>query len=385
MVRTLKRNVSVQVAALDYLQNVRNILRKPTIIEADQYEEFVYRAVVDETTQAFEKDLLDTDLEAEIEKSRRFNTLFSILFIDLDDLKTINDTYGHETGTETIRLVSKCVHENLRKYDAMYRYGGDEFVVLLPQCETGEARIIASRIQSRVNAVPLEGIPKRISVSIGVATFDNIVITSRKSLINAADAALYEAKRKGRNSVCVYGENIDEIKNDTLPALSQTNERKLFTGLPVVQGIGIGRIFNYHDILSREIEVRDIRKGEINSEMERILRAIDKVKNDLVAFRGHLEKEGINVSALKVTPGFTSQLAFIAITEGVGLHHASIFDVHATILDDTDLLEKIEHELKTEMINGEHAVRNVFKQLERQFNGSTSSVLRDPSGGLRLK
>lgn len=364
LVRSLKRNVSVQVAALDYMQNVRNILKRPTIIEADQYEQFVYRAVVDETTQAFDKDLLEDDIDGEIEKSHRFGTIFSILFIDLDDLKTINDTYGHETGTRAIQAVSQGINENLRKYDSVYRYGGDEFIVLLPRSGSTEAFEIAKRIQMVINEKSFDTIPLKIGVSIGTATFDNLVISDRISLITAADSALYNAKKQGKNNVCRYGmetgtssENIAGcVRNKN--GIIRSKKRTLITGLPLVPGIGIGKLFVYHDILSREIETREIQPYEIDAEMERILRAVDKVKNDLEILRGTLEKD-------------------------IGLQHASIFDVHRIILDDADLLNRIEIELKAGMLNGEHAVRNVFKHIERQFNGSTSNVVRDRSVDIR--
>ena len=212
MVHALKRNVSVHVAALDYLQNIRNILKKPTIIEADKYEEFVYRAIVDETTQAFEKDLLDVDLEAEIERCKRFGNRFSILFIDLDNLKSINDSYGHEIGTRAIQTVSNCAGQNMRKYDSMYRYGGDEFVVLLPRTNADEASIISQRILDRVNKSSFEHAALRIGASIGIATFDNKCITDRKILLCAADSALYSAKHAGKNRINIFHPKSDKNK-----------------------------------------------------------------------------------------------------------------------------------------------------------------------------
>jgi phosphotransferase system enzyme I (PtsI) len=282
--------------------------------------------------------------------------VFSILFVDLDDLKTINDTYGHETGTRAIQVVSKSINDNLRKYDSVYRYGGDEFVVLLPRSETEEACDTAQRIHKLITDTTFNTIPLKIGVSIGIATFDNIMITDRQSLLNAADSALYDAKKRGKNSVCIFGLNTNVNHSDFFDIARSSerlpSENKIIKGLPLVQGIGIGTIFFYHDVLSREIEVREIKPYEIESEMTRVLRAVDKVKNDLELLRSRLEKE-------------------------IGLYHASIFNVHKMILDDADLLYRIEHELKTSLLNSEHAVRNVFKNLERQFKGSTSTVLRE--------
>ncbi|MBF0430641.1 MAG: GGDEF domain-containing protein [Fibrobacteria bacterium] len=204
LVKILKRNVSVQVAALDYLQDVCNIIRQPTIIEADELEKFVYHAVFDDTTQAFEKDIMDVELEAEIEKSRRFGSIFSLFFIDLDNLKKLNDTFGHESGTEAIKSVSQFAKKNLRKYDSIFRYGGDEFVVLLPGVGIDAAHETANRIRNMISRHRPGKAKMQISVSIGVTAFDNSKISDRKSLLEAADTALYEAKQKGKNRVCTY-------------------------------------------------------------------------------------------------------------------------------------------------------------------------------------
>ncbi|KMQ49990.1 diguanylate cyclase/phosphodiesterase (GGDEF & EAL domains) with PAS/PAC sensor [Chitinispirillum alkaliphilum] len=200
----LQRHVSIQVAALDYLQNVCNILQKPTILETDKYEEFCYRSTFDNTTQAFEKDLLDADLDLEIENAKVFGTTFSLLFIDIDNLKLINDSFGHQTGTKSIQFISESIRNNLRNYDSVYRYGGDEFVVLLPRCTQSEAFNTARRILDLINRKSSALHPLHVSVSIGSATFDNDSITEKPDLISAADTALYEAKRSGKNNIRVY-------------------------------------------------------------------------------------------------------------------------------------------------------------------------------------
>lgn len=361
MVRVLKRNVSMEVAALDYMQNVRNVLKEPTIIEADQYQDFVYRAILDETTQTYEKDLLDADIDSEIEKARRFGTLFSLLFLDLDDLKHINDTYGHEVGTRAIQLLSSCARKNLRKYDSIYRYGGDEFVILLPRADEEQACNTARRIMALLRRTAGGKLPESPNVSIGVATYGKQNLKTREALLSAADAALYEAKRSGKDAIRVHGTDEASSARTSSSFIVPPKGREgrtVLKGVSLVPGWSIGRGVHYHDVLSREIEVRELKEHELGTEMERILAAIDQVKEDLRRFSDALERD-------------------------LGPNHAAIFDVHRTILDDADLFGRLEGELKSRMVNGEHVVRNVFGKLERQFRSSGSAMLYERSFDIR--
>jgi diguanylate cyclase len=107
-------------------------------------------------------------------------------------LKTINDAYGHEIGTRAIQTVCKCARHHFRK------------VVLLPRSEADEAHHIAKRILEQINKSAFKHIPLRIGASIGIATFDNKLITDRKSLLSAADSALYSAKQTGKNRINIF-------------------------------------------------------------------------------------------------------------------------------------------------------------------------------------
>ncbi len=361
MVRLLKRHVSMQVAALDYMQNVRTMLKRPTVIEADQYNEFAYRTILDETTHAYEKELLDADLDAEIEKARRFHSVFSVLFLDLDNLKYINDAHGHETGTKAIQALSACARENLRKYDSIYRYGGDEFVILLPRADARQAAHTARRIGERVRQVAESEMPEPLGVSIGIAVFDGKMIADRTKLLEKADAALYEAKRSEKGAVRIYHENAGEsaganVSEDVVAG--SISGRAVLRGIGLVSGWCVGKAVHYRDILSREIEVREIKQHEIERELGRVVDAIEQVKGDLENIRGAFEHHG-------------------------AAGHAAIFDVHKMILDDAELLGRIEAELKSRMVNSEHVVRSVFKNLERRFRSSGSAMLADRALDIR--
>jgi diguanylate cyclase (GGDEF)-like protein len=201
---SLHRAVSVQVAALDYLQDIRGILKAPTIIESEKCDDFARRATMDEISQAYDKHVLDSDLDAEIERARRLGHPLSLLFIDIDNLKKINDSRGHAAGTEAIKFVSASISRNLRKYDAVYRYGGDEFIALMSKTERGNALRVARRILHTLTGERPVSLPVRPGVSIGIATFENQAITSKQALLAAADTALYRAKESGKNTVCLF-------------------------------------------------------------------------------------------------------------------------------------------------------------------------------------
>jgi diguanylate cyclase (GGDEF)-like protein len=137
-------------------------------------------------------------------QSQRFNRNFSVIVIDSDNLKAINDAHGHEAGDTLLRTMAQSIKGELRQADLLSRYGGDEFVVLLPDTGSEGARLTAERIRERIGAVPLHigAIRASVSASMGVATFpDNAA--DFKSTFDAADNAMYISKNSGKNKVTV--------------------------------------------------------------------------------------------------------------------------------------------------------------------------------------
>lgn len=136
----------------------------------------------------------------------RYNRTFSLLMVDSDSLKKVNDTHGHEAGDRLIQLVAKSIRDDLRATDVLARYGGDEFMCLLPETGSEGAMTVAERIRKRIEQSPLRVKGEETistSVSIGVATYhkhgDNFDATAK-----SADAALYAAKAQGRNRVALF-------------------------------------------------------------------------------------------------------------------------------------------------------------------------------------
>jgi diguanylate cyclase (GGDEF)-like protein len=130
----------------------------------------------------------------------------AVLFLDLDRFKTINDGHGHALGDACLAAVVRCVIRELRHGDAFGRYGGEEFVVVLPGASAVDARAVAERVRADVerSCREVEGKLIGLTISVGVAAYAG-GMQSSADLIAEADDAMYEAKRKGRNCVFVYG------------------------------------------------------------------------------------------------------------------------------------------------------------------------------------
>jgi len=135
----------------------------------------------------------------------RLQTSLGLLMIDLDHFKQVNDRFGHLGGDEALRCIAERIASNLRSYDALGRYGGEEFLIVLPSCELEQAAIAAERIRESIeaNPVPLGRAAAKITASFGVTVLDAENDTEQRQLIARADAALYEAKRSGRNCVAM--------------------------------------------------------------------------------------------------------------------------------------------------------------------------------------
>ena len=160
-------------------------------------------AITDELTQLFTVRHFHSRIEESVFEWERHQQNFGLLILDLDDFKAINDRWGHLAGDETLRQVARLLARTIRVVDSAYRYGGDEFAVLLPENDFAAARRVAERVRQAVEGleIPLEGGGKAaLTVSVGIAICPDDGASAQK-LVAAADAALYEAKRGGRNRV----------------------------------------------------------------------------------------------------------------------------------------------------------------------------------------
>ncbi|MGZ7081320.1 MAG: diguanylate cyclase [Thermoanaerobaculia bacterium] len=172
-------------------------------------------AMRDDLTKAFNRRFFEAYLDEEIERSRRYGSVFSIIFLDLDDLKMVNNFYGHLTGSRTLQEVAKRILNAVRGIDKVVRFGGDEFCIILPQTDQDQAIAVANRVRKALtaNAFHLEAdVEISITASFGIATYPTHAIT-KEGLIRQADTAMYKVKSTTKNAV-----GIATVEDATRPA-----------------------------------------------------------------------------------------------------------------------------------------------------------------------
>lgn len=161
-------------------------------------------AITDGLTGLYNSRYFFSALEAEIARTRRYETPFSIVLFDVDNFKKFNDQYGHQAGDDALRLIADVLKGESRKSDLVARYGGEEFIILLPNTSKFEAFGIANRIKDAVSNAVFHGDPTiSLTVSGGVATCPEDALES-KTLLYCADMAMYEAKAAGKKRVVSY-------------------------------------------------------------------------------------------------------------------------------------------------------------------------------------
>ena len=174
------------------------------IENASLYERSQLRAVTDPLTGLYNHGHFQETLEHEVRRCERYGDSFSLLMLDLDHFKGVNDRFGHPRGDAVLREVAQVLSDTTREADYAARYGGEEFATLLPKTSSEDARQLADRIRARVREIEVEqGDAFRVSASIGVADFPACGLDA-KTILGAADTALLWAKRRGRNCVLYY-------------------------------------------------------------------------------------------------------------------------------------------------------------------------------------
>lgn len=160
-------------------------------------------AIEDPLTGTYNRRYLDSKLVEEVARATRLNVPLSAVLIDLDHFKHVNDTYGHDVGDMVLRHVCKLIMASVRPNDTVIRYGGEEFVVIAPNCDTDDAARLGERMRQTIaeSALSLpDGQDLAITASLGVSSLPST--GSGDAMLRAADQALYSAKRGGRNRLC---------------------------------------------------------------------------------------------------------------------------------------------------------------------------------------
>ncbi len=170
------------------------------IQNARYFERVRQLAYVDGLTGMFNRRFFEMRIAEEIERATRYRSELSIIMIDIDNFKKLNDEFGHLLGDEALRQVATIFSQNLRKVDVACRYGGEEFVILAPETSGEHAQSVAEKLRKVVETWLFPGVPRAVTISAGVSSFPANGRT-RDELVKAADVALYTAKQAGRNRV----------------------------------------------------------------------------------------------------------------------------------------------------------------------------------------
>jgi two-component system cell cycle response regulator len=195
VVRVTGSVVQAAVRALDRAAAFETVLSHQEELEA--------LARTDELTGCLSRRFLMERLTTEAERAVRYGRPLGLVMFDIDDFKQLNDTHGHAAGDEALRVVGAILRRTLRTSDFVGRYGGDEFLVVLPETEHEGTSLLAERVRRRVNARPrdLKGVRVALAVSGGMALYPDSGLTAPEALVERADEALYRAKSAGRNRI----------------------------------------------------------------------------------------------------------------------------------------------------------------------------------------
>ncbi len=165
-------------------------------------------AIYDTLTGLYNRRYFEERLEVEAQKSFYSGAPISLVMVDIDFFKKVNDTFGHTEGDQVLCKISSLLKASVRKKDTVARYGGEEFILILPEAGLEQSFVIAERIRQLVENTPFEvgRAQVNLTLSMGISNFPSHRVKSREELVKMADQALYDAKRGGRNKICIFTE-----------------------------------------------------------------------------------------------------------------------------------------------------------------------------------
>jgi len=202
-------HISIQ----DVIQRVQKAIRSHTTPEvkkiaealfkmsqkvADTQEELEALSTTDQLTSLANRRKLEECLKQKLNEANR-GVYFSVIMIDIDWFKTINDTYGHEIGDHVLLHLAQVMHHGMRSCDIVGRWGGEEFLLILPETSLEGAIVLAEELREKIALLAFDNYPHKVTISLGVATYHEE--DTSNTLLNRADTALYKAKNSGRNKV----------------------------------------------------------------------------------------------------------------------------------------------------------------------------------------
>jgi len=216
---------------IEFEARVRRLLRLKHSLDAlgNRCDQALRQAVTDSLTGLFTHGFLRETLASQLSCARRYGWSLSLIFADIDHFKQINDRWGHATGDEVLKSIAHVMHEAVRSSDSVVRYGGEEFVILMPHTSPDDAKILAERVRSSIEALSFarpDGSPFRVTASFGISSCPQTG-TDAETLLERADEAMYLAKQAGRNRVIVYGDQAQASTDEPTILIVDDDEKNL--------------------------------------------------------------------------------------------------------------------------------------------------------------
>jgi diguanylate cyclase (GGDEF)-like protein len=196
--KLLCRNVEITVATLDYLTNIKCKIENPKLIGEAFIGKIAELSSSDGLTKLYNRSYLLIKIKEELERYKRYKQTFSLVILDIDNFKKVNDKNGHQKGDDVLKKLGTILNNSRRDLDICARYGGEEFAIVLPHTNGKEAKMISERLRKKVEEYFQNDV--KITISMGVSNCpDSSIIL--KHIIKKADEALYHSKRTGKNKV----------------------------------------------------------------------------------------------------------------------------------------------------------------------------------------
>lgn len=207
LINRLERTIDFTTALSDYLQTETTLLQHPRLIEAALYENVIQETHHDKLTGLFNRPYFDEAYNQQVSLAQRYYHDLSVVFLDIDNFKDINDTYGHLAGDEALKNVAEIITQEKRESDIAARYGGEEFVLLLTYTDNVSAFVFAERLRKRIQNLEFRYQNQliKLTVSGGIASFP-LHSQDPQKLLLMADNAVYLAKGAGKNKIAHFKE-----------------------------------------------------------------------------------------------------------------------------------------------------------------------------------
>jgi diguanylate cyclase (GGDEF)-like protein len=281
----------------DYLSlNINHLNHKAKLTTHEHFNSLVNHSTVDHLTGLFNRNCFNDILKHLLALTQREDTELSLVFLDLDDFKLVNDKFGHQMGDFVLNKFGKLLSNSIRQSDIALRYGGEEFVILMPNTDRKEAMILSNRIRLKVKSMPFieNGTNLHMSISGGLAVYPTHAKTADE-LVYSADNALYQAKGAGKNNIKVF-----------------KNENRHYLRVPLVKNIKVKEI-NFNGATIQDATCHNISIGGVLLETSQHYHVRDSIQiaikftdeNPILIFGSVVRVEEVSDSFFNIAVSFS--------------------------------------------------------------------------------